>query len=148
MQWAGPSRYTSRGSMLKHRAAVSTLSPPVQLLFAERCRQYAFCQMEVWADPFGCATRPAARHQLGITVTISHRSENKSNLHHTRSQALPTKPDMIGNGPCLSYPPSNAKTRFQSFFMLITDQPLVFASVISESENVPTLVSGCPPAGP
>jgi hypothetical protein len=40
------------------------------------------------------------------------------------------------------------ETRFQSFFMLITDQPPVFASIINESESVPTLLSGRPPAGP
>jgi hypothetical protein len=43
---------------------------------------------------------------------------------------------------------SNAKMRFQSFFMLITVQLLAFASSISDWSNVPTLVSGNPPAGP
>ena len=37
---------------------------------------------------------------------------------------------------------SNAKIRFQSFFMLITDQPFFFASAISASLNVPTLDFG------
>ena len=35
---------------------------------------------------------------------------------------------------------SNAKMRFQSFFMLITVQPFFFASAISASVNVPTCV--------
>src|SRR3954462_6174488 len=43
---------------------------------------------------------------------------------------------------------SNAKTRFQSSFMLMTDQPRVLASSIRGWEKVPTLVSGNPPAGP
>jgi len=43
---------------------------------------------------------------------------------------------------------SNAKMRFQSFFMLITVHPLAFASPISDWSKVPTLVSGKPPAGP
>src|SRR5580658_225459 len=33
---------------------------------------------------------------------------------------------------------SNGKIRFQSFFMLITIQPFLFASVIKASEKVPT----------
>jgi hypothetical protein len=33
---------------------------------------------------------------------------------------------------------SNEKMRFQSFFMLITIQPFLFASVINASEKVPT----------
>ena len=37
---------------------------------------------------------------------------------------------------------SNAKIRFQSFFMLITDQPFFFAWAISASLNVPTLDFG------
>jgi hypothetical protein len=45
-------------------------------------------------------------------------------------------------------PPSDAKIRFQSFFRLIIVQPLLCASVVSESEKVPTFVSGSPPAGP
>jgi hypothetical protein len=43
---------------------------------------------------------------------------------------------------------SNAKMRLQSFFMLITIQARDFASSISVWLNVPTLVSGKPPAGP
>jgi hypothetical protein len=43
---------------------------------------------------------------------------------------------------------SNGKIRFQSFFMLITVQPFLFASAIKASEKVPTWVSGRPPAGP
>jgi hypothetical protein len=43
---------------------------------------------------------------------------------------------------------SNAKMRFQSLFMLITVQPRVFASSMSDWGKVPTLVSGSPPAGP
>jgi hypothetical protein len=38
--------------------------------------------------------------------------------------------------------------RFQSFFMLITDQPLAFASFINDWSKMPTLVSGSPSAGP
>ena len=45
-------------------------------------------------------------------------------------------------------PYSKLKMRFQSFFMLITVQCRVFASSISDSAKVPTLVSGSPPAGP
>jgi hypothetical protein len=37
---------------------------------------------------------------------------------------------------------SNEKIRFQSFFMLMTFQPCLFASAISESERVPTVDSG------
>ena len=43
---------------------------------------------------------------------------------------------------------SKEKMRFQSPFMLITVQSRAFASSISETENVPTLVSGRSPAGP
>jgi hypothetical protein len=43
---------------------------------------------------------------------------------------------------------SNAKIRFQSFFMLITVQSFFFASSYSSGVNVPTLVSGKPFAGP
>jgi len=38
--------------------------------------------------------------------------------------------------------------RFQSGFMLITTEPLFFASAVRASEKVPTCVSGRPPAGP
>ena len=40
------------------------------------------------------------------------------------------------------------KIRFQSFFIEITVQPRCMASSISDWENVPTLVSGSPLAGP
>ena len=43
---------------------------------------------------------------------------------------------------------SKVKIRFQSFFMLITNQPLFFASSYSASVKAPTLVSGNPSAGP
>ena len=43
---------------------------------------------------------------------------------------------------------SNAKMRFQSFFMLITVQPFFLASSYSAWVKVPTLVSGSPSAGP
>jgi hypothetical protein len=43
---------------------------------------------------------------------------------------------------------SNAKMRFQSFFMLITVQPSFFASLYSACVKVPTLLSGRPWAGP
>jgi hypothetical protein len=43
---------------------------------------------------------------------------------------------------------SNAKMRFQSFFMLMTTQPHCFASSYSACVKVPTLVSGSPWAGP
>jgi hypothetical protein len=43
---------------------------------------------------------------------------------------------------------SNEKMRFQSFFMLITVQARDFASSMSAWVNVPTLLSGSPPAGP
>jgi hypothetical protein len=43
---------------------------------------------------------------------------------------------------------SNAKIRFQSFFMLITVQPSFFASSYSACVKVPTLLSGRPWAGP
>jgi hypothetical protein len=43
---------------------------------------------------------------------------------------------------------SNAKMRFQSFFMLITVQPSFFASSYSACVKVPTLLSGRPWAGP
>ncbi len=43
---------------------------------------------------------------------------------------------------------SNAKTRFQSFFMLITTQPCFFAQSYSAWVKVPTLVAGSPWAGP
>jgi hypothetical protein len=36
----------------------------------------------------------------------------------------------------------HGKIRFQSFFMLMTVQPLVFASVMSASLNVPLFGSG------
>lgn len=42
---------------------------------------------------------------------------------------------LIPVSPCASY--SNAKMRFQSFFMLMTTQPFFFASAISASEKVP-----------
>jgi hypothetical protein len=40
------------------------------------------------------------------------------------------------------------KIVFQSFLMLMTVQPFFFASSASARENVPTLVSGKPLAGP
>src|SRR5262245_29570427 len=43
---------------------------------------------------------------------------------------------------------SNAKMRFQSFFMLITVDPSFFASSYSACVKVPTLLSGRPWAGP
>ena len=43
---------------------------------------------------------------------------------------------------------SNAKIRFQSFFMLMIIQPSFFASSYSAWVNVPTFVSGSPLAGP
>jgi hypothetical protein len=43
---------------------------------------------------------------------------------------------------------SNAKIRRQSFFILITVQPLLFASSYNAWVKVPTVVSGRPPAGP
>jgi 6-phosphofructokinase len=43
---------------------------------------------------------------------------------------------------------SNAKMRLLSFFMLTTVQLFALASSISDWVNVPTLVSGRPPAGP
>jgi hypothetical protein len=43
---------------------------------------------------------------------------------------------------------SNAKIRFQSFFMLMTIQPFCFASSYSAWVKVPTLVAGSPWAGP
>jgi hypothetical protein len=43
---------------------------------------------------------------------------------------------------------SKEKIRAQSFFMLITIQPFLFASSISDSGKVPNLVSGSPLAGP
>ena len=43
---------------------------------------------------------------------------------------------------------SNAKIRFQSFFMLMTVQPSFFASSYSAWVKAPTLVSGSPWAGP
>ena len=43
---------------------------------------------------------------------------------------------------------SNAKTRFQSFFMLITVHPFFLASSKSDCVNVPTWLSGRPLAGP
>ena len=39
---------------------------------------------------------------------------------------------------------SKAKIRFQSFFMLMTVQPLVFASSYNDCGKVPILVSGNP----
>ena len=39
---------------------------------------------------------------------------------------------------------SKGKIIFQSFFMLMTDQPFFFASSYSACENVPTFVSGNP----
>src|SRR5215475_8253059 len=43
---------------------------------------------------------------------------------------------------------SNAKIRFQSFFMLMTGQSLLFASSYRVCVKAPTLVSGNPCAGP
>ena len=43
---------------------------------------------------------------------------------------------------------SQAKIRFQSFFMLMTNQPFDLASSYSAWVKVPTLVSGSPWAGP
>jgi hypothetical protein len=43
---------------------------------------------------------------------------------------------------------SNAKMRFQSFFILITTQPCCFASSYNAWVKAPTLVSGSPAAGP
>ena len=43
---------------------------------------------------------------------------------------------------------SNAKMRFQSFFMLMMVQLFFFASSYSAWVNVPTLVLGSPCAGP
>src|SRR5215813_7503989 len=43
---------------------------------------------------------------------------------------------------------SKAKTRFQSFFILMTNQPCFFASSYRASVKVPTLVSRRPRAGP
>ena len=43
---------------------------------------------------------------------------------------------------------SNVKTRFQSFFTLMTAQPFFFASSIRAWGNVPTSLSGNPEAGP
>ena len=43
---------------------------------------------------------------------------------------------------------SNAKMRFQSFFMLITVQPFFFASSYSAGVKVPTLLSGRPCVDP
>ena len=43
---------------------------------------------------------------------------------------------------------SNSKMCFQSFFMLITAQFRDLASSINDCGNVPTFVSGSPPAGP
>lgn len=45
-------------------------------------------------------------------------------------------------------PHSDVKMRFQSFFMLMTVQPLCSAVSINAWLNVPTLVSGRPSAGP
>jgi hypothetical protein len=45
-------------------------------------------------------------------------------------------------------PYSKAKTRFQSFFMLMTIQPFFFASSSSAAAKVPNLLSGRPRAGP
>ena len=64
---------------------------------------------------------------------------------------------IIGTAICFSVAPraihfafftSPAKMVFQSFFMLITVQPLALAVSIKAWENVPTLVSGRPPVGP
>jgi len=49
---------------------------------------------------------------------------------------------------CRSAYGSNAKMRFQSFFMLITIQPFCFASSYRAWVKVPTLVAGSPWAGP
>ena len=43
---------------------------------------------------------------------------------------------------------TQAKTRFQSSFMLMIDQPRSFASPISDSVKTPMPVLGRPPAGP
>jgi hypothetical protein len=45
-------------------------------------------------------------------------------------------------------PPSKVKTRFQSFFMLMTTQPCFVASSYKAWVKVPTLVAGSPSAGP
>jgi hypothetical protein len=47
---------------------------------------------------------------------------------------------MSGHGSLLSPGPSNAKTVFQSFFMLITRQPFAWASSWSAWVKVPTFV--------
>src|SRR5208337_3064098 len=67
-----------------------------------------------------------------------------SGVAHTAPNAIRTR-DTVRHK--LRSPPSysKGKIRFQSFFMLITVQPRAFASSISETENVPTLVSGRSP---
>jgi hypothetical protein len=75
-----------------------------------------------------------------------------SNTRHRKADTGPARhlghrhEDHTPGSDCACY--SNEKMRFQSFFMLITVQARAFASAISAWLNVPTLVSGNPPAGP
>ena len=88
-----------------------------------------------------------------------HTSKNATNTqsrHHHEAERTPQKlrgaslvrgirtwASRLG---CRIY--SNAKTCFQSFFMLMTNQPSLFASSYRVCVNVPTLVSGSPMRGP
>jgi hypothetical protein len=86
-------------------------------------------------------------------VQISHSTALASDDLHEVLDTVVARLNALGEANCTRAPCSRRgyskeKMRFQSFFMLITVQSRAFASSISETENVPTLVSGRSPAGP
>src|SRR5215204_6564525 len=100
----------------------------------------------------GLENSTARRDRIRRARLISHRDQPPQGIiRGGRNQrfiwpevdwSVPTAPLQ----PRASY--SNAKMRFQSFFMLITVQPFFVASSKSAGVKAPTLVSGRPEAGP
>ena len=89
------------------------------------------------------------RAQAGTIAAIADASDTKRarQIFLCRLTAI-SFARLLNFGRRFSYYGSNAKMRFQSFFMLTTIQPLFLASSSSSCVKVPTLVSGRPSAGP
>ncbi len=87
-------------------------------------------------DGPGMATKASSRDKGSVSVSVPV-------INNMFSLCL----TMTITSRCLAHF-SHAKIRFQSFFMLITNQLFDLASSYNACVNVPTLVSGSPIAGP